>query len=167
LRRPGGRKRTSASDYDVGGGYPRGTKGKPVRADEDRAGPVKPDEFRRAAEFRVALRAFHRRTEEITAAHRLTPQRYLVLLAIKGAPDGREDTTVTELAERLLLGQNTMTELIGRMEEAGLLTRETSVADRRVAHLRLTPDAEERLESCFRDLGSERARLRDLLAALP
>ena len=76
------------------------------------------------AEFRSALRQFLRRTERIARQSGLTPQRYLLLLMVKGAPDGGEQSTVTELAERLQLAQSTVTELVSRAEEIGLLARE-------------------------------------------
>src|SRR6201987_5141837 len=85
------------------------------------------------AEFRSALRHFLRRSERIARASGLTPQRYLLLLMIKGAPDGGEQSTVTELAERLQLAQSTVTELVSRAEEAGLVSREQSHTDARVA----------------------------------
>ncbi len=40
---------------------------------------------------------------------------------IKGSPSGRGESTVTELAERLQLAQSTVTELVSRAEEAGLV----------------------------------------------
>src|ERR1700741_4209567 len=101
------------------------------------------------AEFRAALRAFLRRTERIARQSGLTPQRYLLLLMIKGAPDGSERSTVTELAERLQLAQSTVTELVSRAEEAGLVAREQSQDDARVAHLRLTDEGERRLLNAF------------------
>src|SRR5919109_2041930 len=97
------------------------------------------------AEFRAALRRFLRRSERIARRSGLTPQRHLLLLMIKGAPDGSEQSTVTELAERLQLAQSTVTELVRRAEEAGLVERERSTADGRVAHLRLTREGERRL----------------------
>jgi DNA-binding MarR family transcriptional regulator len=114
------------------------------------------------AEFRAALRAFLRRTERIARSAGLTPQRYLLLLMIKGAPDGSERSTVTELSERLKLAQSTVTELVARAEETGLIGREVSPADGRVAYLRLTAEGERRLSRAFTDLESER---RDLLEA--
>ena len=57
---------------------------------------------------------------------------------IKGAPDGSEQSTVTELAERLQLAQSTVTELVSRAEEIGLVERERSSDDGRIAILRLT-----------------------------
>jgi DNA-binding MarR family transcriptional regulator len=114
----------------------------------------------RVAEFREALRRFMRTSERTARASGLTPQRYVLLLMIKGAPDGSEQSTVTELAERLQLAQSTVTELVSRAEEVGLLEREPSSADGRVAHLRLTEEGERRLARSFASLASERAQLR-------
>lgn len=113
------------------------------------------------AEFRESLRRFLRQSERVARQCGLTPQRYLLLLMIKGARDGTEQSTVTELAERLQLAQSTVTELVSRAEDAGLVARAQSQSDARVAHLRLTPAGEERLERAFTSLGTERAQLRD------
>jgi DNA-binding MarR family transcriptional regulator len=118
------------------------------------------------AEFRAALRQFLRRTERIARDSGLTPQRYLLLLMVKGAADGSERSTVTALAERLQLAQSTVTELVSRAEEAGLLGREQSTKDARVAHLRLTEEGEQRLTRAFTTLAAERANLRDAFAHL-
>jgi DNA-binding MarR family transcriptional regulator len=113
------------------------------------------------AEFRAALRKFLRRSERTARASGLTPQRYLLLLMIKGAPDDSEQSTVTELADRLQLAQSTVTELVRRAEDAGLLEREQSTVDGRVANLRLTEEGELRLQRAFTDLAAERRQLRD------
>jgi DNA-binding MarR family transcriptional regulator len=120
----------------------------------------------RAAEFRAALRQFLRRSERIARSSGLTPQRYLLLLMIKGAPDGSEQSTVTELAERLQLAQSTVTELVRRAEEVGLVERETSAVDGRVAHLRLTEEGERRLAKSVARLTGERDTLRATFAQL-
>ncbi len=124
------------------------------------------DEYIRVAEFRAALRRFLRRSERVARESGLTPQRYLLLLMIKGSADSSERSTVTELAERLQLAQSTVTELVGRAEEAGLVEREPSSADGRVAHLRLTADGEERLARAFTGLESERRHLFSSLVSL-
>jgi DNA-binding MarR family transcriptional regulator len=124
------------------------------------------DEYIRVAEFRAALRRFLRRSERVARDSGLTPQRYLLLLMIKGAPHGGERSTVTELSERLQLAQSTVTELVGRAEEAGLVGREPSAADGRVAHLRLTEEGERRLASAFTGLESERRHLLSSLVSL-
>ena len=118
------------------------------------------------AELRAALRQFLRRSERVARQSGLTPQRYLLLLMIKGAPGGSEQSTVTQLSERLQLAQSTVTELVRRAEEAGLVAREQSQTDARVAHLRLTAEGERRLMLSFTELDIERAQLRDAFAQL-
>lgn len=125
-----------------------------------------PHEYVRVAEFRSSLRRFLRRSEKVARSAGLTPQRYLLLLMVKGATDGSERSTVTELAERLQLAQSTVTELVGRAEEAGLLRREPSGVDGRVAHVRLTEEGERRLAEAFTGLEAEREELRRALAQL-
>ncbi len=95
--------------------------------------------------------------------HGLTPRQYLLLLMIKGADDGSEVSTVGDLVHRLQLTQSTVTELVQRAEEAGLLQREPSTLDRRVAHLRLSGEGDRRLRDACRELGSERAALLDAI----
>jgi DNA-binding MarR family transcriptional regulator len=118
------------------------------------------DEFVLVAEFRSALRTFLRRSERAARANGLTPQRYLLLLMIRGAGDGSGRSTVTELAERLQLAQSTVTELVRRAEEVGLVERTASSQDGRVAHLRLSEEGDRRLVAAFTDLATERAQLR-------
>jgi DNA-binding MarR family transcriptional regulator len=125
-----------------------------------------PGEFARVAEFRAALRVFLRKAEQNARKSGLTPQRYLLLLMIKGAPSGRETSTVTELAERLQLAQSTVTELVSRAEEIGLVAREQSDADGRVTNLRLTPEGERRLMLAFMTNEQEREELRAAIAHL-
>jgi DNA-binding MarR family transcriptional regulator len=118
------------------------------------------------AEFRSALRKFLRRSELVADTCGLTPQRYLLLLMIKGAPDRSARSTVTELAERLQLAQSTVTELVARSVDAGLIDRESSTADARVTYLRLTPEGERRLACSFTGLTAERRALYDAIGGL-
>ena len=119
-----------------------------------------------AAEFRAALRTFMRESERVARQSGLTPQRYLLLLMIKGAPDRSEESTVTDLARRLQLAQSTVTELVSRAEESGLVERRQSGVDGRVAHLRLTGEGERRLELSFTALETERRQLQDAVEHL-
>jgi len=130
----------------------------------DRAAPI--DDVIAVAEFRTALRRFLRKSERVAHKSGLTPQRYLLLLMIKGSADGAERSTVTTLADRLQLAQSTVTELVSRAEEIGLIAREPSPDDARVAHLRLTPEGERRLMLSFSGLAIERDQLRDAVAHL-
>jgi DNA-binding MarR family transcriptional regulator len=125
-----------------------------------------PAEFARVAEFRASLRVFLLKAERNARKSGLTPQRYLLLLMIKGAPNGRETSTVTQLAERLQLAQSTVTELVSRAEEIGLVEREQSDSDGRVTNLRLTPEGERRLMLAFTTNEEERQELRAAIAHL-
>ncbi len=125
-----------------------------------------PGDFLEAARLRMALRRFLRRSEEVSRRHGITPSQYTLLVLIKGAPNGSERATVTELVGGLALSQSTVTELVQRAERAGLIKREQADHDARVVHLRLTDLGEERLAIAFSELGPERRALRDLLAHL-
>ena len=123
-------------------------------------------EVARVADFRAALRAFLRKSERNARQSGLTPQRYLLLLMVKGAPDKRGRSTVTELAERLQLAQSTVTELVRRAEENGLIERERSSADGRVAYLRLSTEGERRLARSFTTNETERRTLAEAFSHL-
>ena len=81
-------------------------------------------DYEEAANLQAALRRFLRRSEEIARRNGLTPRQHLLLLMVKGAPDGNETATISDLVERLSLTQSTVTELVQRAEEADLLERE-------------------------------------------
>jgi DNA-binding MarR family transcriptional regulator len=123
-------------------------------------------EAARVAEFRVALRRFLHHTERVARQCGITPRWYLLLLLIKGAPDLSERSTVTELSERLHLAQSSVTELVARAEQAGLISRETSSDDARVAYLRLTDEGEQRFAQAFESLADERRALSQAITGL-
>lgn len=123
-------------------------------------------DYQRAAAFRTAMRLFLRRSETVARAHQLTPQRYLLLLMVKGAPNGSETASVSELAERLQLSQSTVTELVARSEAAGLVVRAPGTSDARVTNVRLTEEGERRVTDAMVALGPERRRLTSVLAEL-
>jgi DNA-binding MarR family transcriptional regulator len=121
-------------------------------------------EYQHAAGLRAALRGFLRRGEEVSRAHGLTPQRYLLMLMIHGAPNGSRQATVSDLAQRLALAQSTVTELVDRSEAAGLVTRIASDTDARVVFVRLTAEGERRLAPAVTGLRAERAALRKVVS---
>ena len=85
---------------------------------------------------------------------------------IKGAADESEQSTVTELAQRLQLAQSTVTELVSRAEEIGLVERERSADDGRIAYLRLTDEGERRLAQSFTSNERERQALIEAFSQL-
>ena len=115
------------------------------------------------ARFRAALRAFDSAAEEAARAAGLTPQRYLLLLMVKGAPDGGERATINDLAERLKVEPHTVTGAASRAEEAGLVFREQCDQDRRRTWIRLTSEGERRLAEV---VGALEAQRETLLAAI-
>jgi len=116
----------------------------------------------RISEFRTGLRRFLRSSERVCRDWGLTPQRYLLLLSIKGAPDGSERLSFSQVAERVQLSRNTVSELCARAEAAGLVRREPSETDQRVTYLRLTEEGDRRL---YGVLGESEEDRRALLAA--
>ena len=114
----------------------------------------------------MALRSFVRESEHSARRSGLTPQRYLLLLLVKGAEDGSERATISELARRLHLAQSTVTELVDRTEGAGLVRRSASEDDRRVVYVELTEEGDQRFAHAFRALSEERRLLRDFTAEL-
>ena len=75
----------------------------------------------------------------------LTPRQHQALLSIKGGFPGREEISIGELAEHLLLKNHSTVELVARLVKAGLVTRGPSPQDRRRIVLRITPRGEELL----------------------
>jgi DNA-binding MarR family transcriptional regulator len=113
----------------------------------------------RIAEFRAAVRAFERHSEHVARRWDLTPQRYLLLLFVKGAADGSQRVSLTQLTQRLQLGANTVTELVARAEQAGLVQREQAEHDQRVVFISLTREGERRLLGALRESDDLRREL--------
>ncbi|TCS38599.1 DNA-binding MarR family transcriptional regulator [Paucimonas lemoignei] len=107
--------------------------------------PLSKKQYEALSEFRYQLRRFLHFSETAAHAEGLTPLQYLVLLHIRGFP-GRDWANVSELAERLQMRHHGVVALLTRCEEAGLIVREKSQADRRQVEVRLLPLGERYLE---------------------
>lgn len=127
---------------------------------------ISAERIRQVADFRAALRAFERHVEQAVRRHGLTPQRFLLLLQIEGVSTRGRPVTVGEVAERLRLSANSVTELATRAEGAGLVRREPSRSDARAVHLRLTPLGRRRLRAALRESERYRQELRDAFEQL-
>jgi DNA-binding MarR family transcriptional regulator len=103
----------------------------------------------RIAEFRAALRDFQSRGDRVLRELGLTPQRYLLLIFVKGALDGDGRPTMSELRERMKLSANTVTDFVDRAERDGLVAREAADDDQRFVHVRLTPAGERLLDDAI------------------
>lgn len=102
-------------------------------------------EFEAIATFRYSLRRFLRFSERAARREGITPQQHQLLLTVRGMPAG-EQVTVSALAERLQMQQQSMVGLIDRTEAQGLVRREQGTVDRRQVFIRLTPTGEARLQ---------------------
>lgn len=110
-------------------------------------------QYETLAAFRYALRQFLRFSEGAAQAAGITAQQHQALLAIKGFP-GRDSVTVGELAERLQLRHHSAVGLVDRLVGEKLVSRTSSVEDRRQVLIELTGRGEnmlEKLTSVHRD----------------
>ena len=120
-----------------------------------RMGPdITPAEYRALAELRYRIRHFLREGDAKARALGLEPQQYLMLLAIRGLPEGSE-ATIQTLAERLALKHHSAVELIDRLETHGYVRRTRSRDDRRRVFVTLLPRGERLLEQVARNRISE------------
>jgi DNA-binding MarR family transcriptional regulator len=95
----------------------------------------------------------------------ITPRQYLLLLVLESS-GRRKPLTIGELSESLGLAPSTMTELIDRAEEAGLLRRAHAQHDRRVFHVCATNEGRKRLVNAFRQLEDERRAVAEVALRL-
>jgi DNA-binding MarR family transcriptional regulator len=121
------------------------------------AAEIKTAEYRALAELRYRIRKFVGEGDAVARAAGLEPQQYLLLLAIRGLPEGVE-ATIRTLAERLALKHHSAVELIDRLEAHGYVRRSRSRDDRRSVFVALLPRGEKLLEQVARDrIGELRA----------
>jgi DNA-binding MarR family transcriptional regulator len=95
------------------------------------------EDYETLAEFRYALRCFLRFSENAARRAGLTLQQHQALLFIIGYP-GREQVTISELAERLQIRHHSAVGLVDRLEEQGLVERIQNQQDRRQVFIHLT-----------------------------
>jgi len=123
-------------------------------------------EYRALAEFRYQIRRFLNISEQAARAAGLEPQQYLLLLALRGLPEGKQATILT-LAERLQLRHHSVVGLIDRLEKRGLVRRVRGKEDRRKVLISLTARGEQILGNLARKrLAELRATGPELVRAL-
>lgn len=130
----------------------RGLLNGPERAANGELALVKKD-YEALASFRYALRRFFHFSQQAVLAEDLTLQQHQSLLAIKAAP-GHEALTVGELAEQMFIKHHSAVGLVDRLEQQGLVQRQTSATDRRQVWITLTGRGEKvlsRLAMAHRD----------------
>jgi DNA-binding MarR family transcriptional regulator len=121
-------------------------------------------EYQDAAALRAALRRFLRESESSAKETGLTVEQYELLLLIKTADGGA--ATVGGLHRSLARQQSGVTQLVRRVENLGLVSREVSSRDARVRFVRLTEEGERRLARTVAKLRKERGRLLSIEAEI-
>src|SRR5882762_10605529 len=120
-------------------------------------GEITTAEYRALAELRYRIRKFVGEGDAAARAAELEPQQYLLLLALRGLPEGQE-ATIRTLADRLALKHHSAVELIDRLEVHGYVRRSRNRDDRRRVLVTLLPRGEKLLEQVARDrIGELRA----------
>jgi DNA-binding MarR family transcriptional regulator len=130
----------------------------------DAAGALRDQDYRDAAELRVALRTFMARSDQIIRRHGLTPKKYELLLLVQATLPA--PVSVGAIARKLTVGQSAATQLVRRAERDHLLERTISREDARIHHLQLTAEGRRRLDAALAALGPERAELVRILSSL-
>ncbi|MBX3250939.1 MAG: MarR family transcriptional regulator [Myxococcales bacterium] len=88
--------------------------------------------------IRRMTRAIDLHSRQLAKVHELTGPQLVCLRAIARS-EVTDGITPTALAKSVSLSQATVTGILDRLEQRGLLRRERSSADKRVVHLRVTP----------------------------
>ena len=124
------------------------------------------DVYRALAELRYRIRRFLQEGDVTAKQAGLEPQQYLLLLAIRGLPEGKE-ASIQPLAERLWLRHHSTVELVDRLEARGYVKRMRGREDRRLVLISLQPRGEKLLEKVVEQRIIElRANGRELVQAI-
>lgn len=124
------------------------------------------NEYRALAELRHCIRRFLHEGDAVARAVGLEPQQYLLLLVIRGLPQG-EEATIRTLADRVALKHHSAVELIDRLEAHGYVRRSRNREDRRRVLVSLLPRGERMLEQVARHrIGELRANGHALVRAI-
>ena len=126
-----------------------------------------PDIYRPLAEFRYLLRKFLRFSKDVLRERAgINPEQYEALLAVK-AFASEDPVTISQLSERLQVKHHSAVNIVDRLVERKLITRQPSEQDRRQRHLQLTEKGEKLIQELasahFKEL---RARSAEMISAL-
>ena len=89
------------------------------------------------AEFRYCLRRFLSFSEVVSEAAGISAQQYQLLQVVASVPAGQE-SSISYVAERMMLRHNSAVELVDRAERSGLVRRVADESDHRRSLLEIT-----------------------------
>jgi DNA-binding MarR family transcriptional regulator len=96
------------------------------------------------AEFRYRLRRFLSFSEMASEAVGISAQQYQVLQVVAAVPAGQE-SSISYIAERMVVRHNSAVELVDRAEKAGLVRRVADESDHRRSLVEITSRGAEML----------------------
>ena len=96
------------------------------------------------AEFRYQLRRFVSFSEAASEAAGISAQQYQLLQVVATVPEGQE-SSISYIAERMVVRHNSAVELVDRAEKSGLVQRVTDPNDHRRSLVETTPRGNELL----------------------
>ena len=125
------------------------------------------DDYEALAELRYLGRKFLRFSKDFLRAKAgLSPEQYEALLAMK-ASSSANGLTISELSERLQVRHHSTVNIVDRLVESKLITREAGETDRRQRHVQLTAKGEKLIEDLASVLHKElRNRSEEMIQAL-
>ena len=128
---------------------------------------LRPDDYDALAEFRYQLRKFLRFSRDfLRTTAGVNTEQYETLLAIK-AFAGPIGLTISQLSERLQVKHHSAVNIVDRLVDKKLITRETAEADRRQRHVQLTAKGEKLIaELALAHRKEMRLRSADMIKAL-
>lgn len=110
--------------------------------------PMSDDHYRDIARFRKSLRLYVRTADRVARRVGITPAQHQLLVSIRGAADGVAPS-ISWLAEELQLEPHSVTGLVQRAEEAGLVATYADSDDGRVRGVELTDEGQKTLARLF------------------
>jgi DNA-binding MarR family transcriptional regulator len=119
-------------------------------------GRVSKADLEQIAHLRYQLRKFLRFSEDLCRANGLTPLQYQFLIQVIGS-EGRDWSTIGEIAEKLQAKHHGVVALVDRCEKLGLVERRQGATDRRQVEIHLRSKG---LEIVHRLAGLHRPELR-------
>jgi DNA-binding MarR family transcriptional regulator len=124
------------------------------------------ERLRSLAEFRYEMRKFLSFSEMASERCGIGAQQYQLMQVIAAMPEGQA-STITYLAERMILRHNSTVELVDRAERSGLVRRESDERDLRRSLVRLTAQGKVLLDKLVEEhLGELAPRAENLILAL-
>ncbi len=93
--------------------------------------------------LRRIIQAIDLHSRQLVMQHGITTPQLIILKQI----EGKETTTVTQLAKRVSLKQATVTDILNRLERKGLIQRQKDTGDRRCVLVKETDAGKKLLEA--------------------